>query len=145
MSFEEAVADFPMEQINTYPPNVPYTPWQLLEHIRITQADILNFIIKPNYNELYKDLEWPKDYWPPQDKIVDEKMWRETIKSYLNDLKKLEEITQNPNTDFTQIIKWGGGQTILEELLKVADHTSYHLGEFCIFRQVMSAWLKGHE
>lgn len=140
MSFEEAVEDFPPDKINTYPPNVPYTPWQLLEHIRLTQADILNFMTKPDYNEVYKDMRWPEDYWPPKDKKADEKLWQETIKSYQSDLKKLEEIAQDPDTDFSQVIKWGDGQTMLEELLKVADHTSYHIGEFGILRQAMGTW-----
>ncbi len=136
MGFDEAVADFPLEFININPPNVPYTPWQLLEHLRFTQFDILDFMRNPNY----KEPSWPDDYWPGEGKKADRKIWQATIKSFKKDLNELQKIAADPKTDLYFVIPWGDDQTILEELIKVSDHNSYHLGEFAILRQVMYTW-----
>jgi hypothetical protein len=138
MSFTSAVEKFPIEHINEFPPNVSYTPWHLLEHIRITQSDILNFIKNKNY----RYLSWPEDYWPKNSIMANENIWKNTLEQYNKDLEELKEIALNPNTDLYKVIPWGTGQTIFEELLKVADHTTYHIGEFAILRQVMSTWAK---
>ena len=78
MTFDQAVADFRLEHINTRPPHVPYTPWHLLEHLRFTQRDILDFIRDPHYEEP----RWPDEYWPPRDAEADEPAWRETIECF---------------------------------------------------------------
>ena len=136
MTFDDAVKDFPMSHINTYPPNVTYTPWHLIEHIRITQWDILDFIRNPSY----KEMEWPKSYWPdPKSKATPEQ-WQTTIHGYHKDLKDMEAIADNPNTDLYSPIAHGDGQTILREIMLVADHTAYHTGELGILRQVILAW-----
>jgi len=138
MSFEEAIADYPFKSINNYPPNVIYTPWQLLEHIRINQNDILDFITNPKYQEK----NWPDDYWPKRDKMATPKEWGETIKQIISDRNKLIAIIHDPKVDLNKKIEWGDGQTIIEEILKTADHTSYHIGEFGILRQIMNTWPK---
>ncbi len=140
MTFEEMVVHFPMDKINKKFPNGTYSPWGLLEHLRITQWDILDFIRNSNY----KEIEWPKDYWPPQDKKATEKDWRKTIESFEKDSKALQEIVQNPKTDLYGKIPQGEGQTILREILLVADHNAYHIGEFAIMRQVNDTWGKNH-
>ncbi|MBI4004969.1 DinB family protein [Candidatus Roizmanbacteria bacterium] len=136
MTFEEAVADFPMEKINTKPPNSDYTPWRLLEHIRISQWDILDFIQNSNY----KELSWPDEYWPPKDKIATQADWKKTIASIQANLKALIAIVKDPATDLYRRIPHGSGQTILREILLVADHNAYHIGEFAILRTVMQTW-----
>ncbi len=88
MPFAEAVADFPPEAMNQIPPNMTYSAWQLLEHLRITQRDILNFIRDPNYVWM----KWPDDYWPPKDAQADEAAWNTTVTRFLDDLKSLEEL-----------------------------------------------------
>lgn len=138
MSFDLGVAGFPLDAINNPPPRVPYSPWHILEHIRRTQADILNFMTNPDYNEP----EWPKDYWPGEGMRADRDMWDKTITDYHHDLNKLIDIAGDPKTELYSTIAWGDGQTVIEELMKAADHTSYHLGEFAVLRQVMKTWPK---
>jgi hypothetical protein len=138
MSLESAVADFPMEAINTRAPNVPYTPWHLLEHIRIAQWDILEFVRDPKH----VSPPWPKGYWPDQNVIADPSDWEKTLQSYRSDLDALEELARDPKTDLFTPIPHGDGQNILREILTVSDHNAYHTGEFAILRQVMGTWPK---
>jgi hypothetical protein len=140
MTFEEAVADYPMERINVVFPNGTYTPWHLLEHLRISQWDILDFMRNPNYREM----EWPKDYWPPQDRTATEADWTQTIRSFQADMQVLQALVRDPQTDLYATIPHGTGQTMLREILLVADHNAYHIGEFAIMRQVMGTWGAGH-
>ncbi len=136
MSFAEAVRDFPITGINTIFPNGTYTAWHLLEHMRITQHDILDFIQAPVYHEL----AWPGEYWPAPDRQATEAKWRATIESWIADNRALQAIVLNPDIDLTTVVPHGTGQTILREMLVVADHNAYHLGEFAIMRQVMGTW-----
>ena len=136
MTLEEAVADFPQDKINDIFPNGEYSSWHLLEHIRRTQNDILNFIINLNYQEL----SWPKDYWPARSEKATKKDWEKTINSFQKDIQALEKLVASPKTDLFAKIKWGDGQTILREILLVADHNAYHIGELAIMRQTMDAW-----
>jgi hypothetical protein len=136
MSFDEAVADFPPDRINHRPPNVPYTPWHLLEHIRITQWDILEFMRDPDY----VSPEWPTGYWPDPDQKADASQWAATIERYRADVEALQEIVTDPATDLYAAMPQGEKYNILREILTVADHTSYHVGEFAILRQVTMTW-----
>ncbi len=140
LTFDEMIADFPAESINAVFPNGTYTPWHLLEHLRLAQWDILDFIRNPNYQEL----EWPKDYWPAPDAQASEADWKQTIASFQQDMRALQDLVMNPETDLYARIPWGDGQTILREILLVADHNAYHIGEFAIMRQVMGTWGKSH-
>lgn len=139
MSFDDAVADFPPEFINVKPPNVPYTPWHLIEHLRITQWDILEYTRDPEH----VSPDWPVGYWPSQDTLADEAAWNDTIRRFRDDLKALKVIVIDANTDlYTPIPHGYGGHTVLREALLVADHNAYHVGELGILRQVMGAWGK---
>ncbi len=141
MTFDDAVKDFPMNEINTTFSNGIYSAWDLLEHIRRTQSDILEFIVSPKY----KEKEWSKDYWPDPKKKAHAKDWGKTINQYKADLKQLKNMVSDEKTDLYAKITNGDGQTILREMMLVADHTSYHIGEFAIMRQVMGTWkLKSH-
>lgn len=138
MGLDEAVRNYPLAKINDEFPNGEYSSWQLLEHIRRTQNDILNFIINPHYQEL----DWPKDYWPARKEKAAQKDWDKTIALFKKDFRELVKIIDNPKTDLFAKIRWGDGQTILREILLVADHNAYHIGEFAIMRQVMNTWNK---
>ena len=92
MTFDDVVADFPMKHINTRPPNVPYTPWHLLEHMRIAQRDILEYIEDPEY----RLPTWPDDYWPKPDATADAKAWRKTVAAFRRDRAALEKIAAEP-------------------------------------------------
>ena len=136
MPFDEAVADFPDDAINLRPPNVSYSPWQLLEHIRITQADILDYI----QNRDYVELDWPAGHWPAPDATATPEEFAETIERFHVDLAVLRELAANPATDLFATIPNSPGHTILREIRVVADHNAYHVGEFAVLRQVMGTW-----
>jgi len=136
MTFEEAVADFPDDAINRRPPNVSYSPWQLLEHVRLTQADILEYVTNPSYVEQ----SWPEDYWPKPDATATREQFAETIRGYLADRQVLSDLVADPERDLFAMIPNSPGHTLLREIRIVADHTAYHVGELAILRQVMGTW-----
>lgn len=136
IGFDQAVAEFPMAHINTKPPNVPYTPWHLIEHIRIAQWDILEFIRNPHH----VSPNWPEGYWPPSDEEADAARWETSIRDFRADLEAVQYLVSDPGTDLLATIPHAEGYTIFREILLVADHNAYHLGEFAILRQVMDTW-----
>jgi len=136
MTFDEVVANFPREHMNTKPPNVPYTPWHLLEHIRLAQWDILEFIRNPHY----VSPTWPEGFWPAEDAQADEAAWQKTVASLRADLQSLLEFVADPTVNLYAPIPHGDGQSILREILVVSDHNAYHIGEFATLRQVMGTW-----
>jgi hypothetical protein len=137
MTFDEAIAGFPIEQINVRPPNVEYTFWHLLEHLRLCQWDILDYIRNPNY----KEPKWPDGLWPSRDALAKAKDWQHTADQFRADLAALVAIVQDPETDLTAQIPHGyEGHNILREILVVADHNAYHIGELGILRQVVGLW-----
>jgi len=136
MPFDAAVADFPEEAINTFPPNVPYTPWQLLEHLRITQWDILDYI----RSRTYLEPSWPEEYWPARDATATPAQFAATIDSFRSDGATLRDLVADPATDLLAVIPNTPGHTILREVRVVSDHNAYHIGEFAILRQVMGTW-----
>jgi len=136
MSFDEAVAAFPITHINDYPAHVPYTPWHLLEHLRIAQWDILEFIRNP----AHISPPWPEGYWPARETRADAHAWAGTIAAFQADLRALQELVADPTTDLDAPLPHAPEYTILREILVVADHNAYHIGEFAILRQVMETW-----
>jgi hypothetical protein len=139
--FEHIVADFPAEAMNQRPPNVPYTPWALLEHIRVAQHDILEYIRNPHYVASH----WPDDYWPPADQQADAGMWQQSIAAYQADRAALEQILMDPSVDLTAPLPHAPEHTIMREMRLAAGHTSFHLGEFSVLRQVMQTWPADHK
>jgi hypothetical protein len=140
MTFDQAVADFPMAHVNTKPTNVPYSFWFLLDHIRIAQWDILDYMRNPNYVWM----KWPDDYWPRAGTQADAVAWNKTISDFRADAQALEAIVNDPALDLTAPIPHAPLHTYLREILLVADHNAHHLGEFAGFRQVMGLWPAGH-
>ncbi|MEP7285579.1 MAG: DinB family protein [Chloroflexota bacterium] len=137
MTFEDAIKGFPLAHINTHPTNVDYSFWHLLEHLRICQRDILDYSHNPNYQEL----DFPNDLWPARDAVTDAAGWQHTIDQFRTDLATIIALIQNPQTDLYSPIPHGyGGHTIFREILVVADHNAYHIGEFGILRQIVSIW-----
>jgi len=141
MRFEEAVADFPEKYYNTKPPHVSYTPWHLLEHIHITQKDILDFILVDGY----KAKKWPADYWPKKTEKADKKKWGTSIKRFIADTKALQKIVRDPKRDILALLPWGEPYTIFREIVVVGNHNSYHIGEFAVLREVMQTWPKNRK
>jgi hypothetical protein len=137
MTFEDAVAGFPEAHINTRPPHVDYSFWHLLEHLRICQYDILDYIRNPRYQAL----AFPDGYWPDKETDTDLAGWQRTIDLFLADRQALVDIINDPETDLYAPIPHGwDGHNILREILVVADHNAYHLGELGVLRQTMNLW-----
>ncbi len=136
MTFNEAVADFPVESVNKKFPGADYTPWGLLEHLRRTQHDILDFLVNPDYRQP----KWPDDYWPEKGGIATGGDWERTIREFRKDQKTLISILQDNSINLYMIIPHGSGQNRLKEFLTIADHNAYHIGEFAAMRQVMGLW-----
>ena len=136
-SFETVVDGFPAAHYNTKPPNTPYSFWHLLEHMRVTQADILDYIVNPQYQ--YPD--FPDDYWLPAVAQADRDSWLRAIDRFLADRAALVAIIQDPARDLTAQIPHGQpGHTILREILVIAAHNAYHIGEFGILRGTLGLW-----
>ena len=136
MPFEEAVADFPPEAMNRLPPNVPYTPWRLLEHLRLTQRDILDYV----RDRAYLEPGWPEAYWPAPEATATPEQFAQTIAGFQADQSALRDLVADPTTDLLATIPNTPGHTILREVRVVGDHNAYHVGEFAILRQVMDTW-----
>ena len=136
VGFETAVKDLPAKVRGTAPPGAPYSPWQLLEHLRITQHDILDFCINPQYEEL----EWPEDYWPSTAQPPSASAWDRSVEQFLQDRRALQKLVVDPKLDLMAKIPHGSGQTYLRELVLVADHTAYHVGQLVLVRKLLGTW-----
>jgi uncharacterized damage-inducible protein DinB len=134
--FESAVAELPQSVRGIQPEGLPYSPWQVLEHLRITQHDILDFCVNPEY----KEMEWPADYWPPSPAPPSNGAWQESIDAFVRDRGLLQAIAADTSIDLDATIPHGSGQTYLRELLLIADHTSYHVGQLVLMRRLLGAW-----
>jgi uncharacterized damage-inducible protein DinB len=135
-SFDSAVAGLPPRLRGTQPAGLPYSPWQLLEHLRITQHDILDFCRNPDYAEL----DWPDDYWPAGASPPDAEAWDNSVREFQRDRSTLQQLSSDPKIDLESRIPHGSGQTYLRELLLAADHAAYHLGELVVVRRLLGAW-----
>jgi hypothetical protein len=134
MSFSDAVSGFPLKEINRRLPNASYTVWHLLEHIRIAQWDILEFVRNPRHISP----EFPAGYWPREDQMATANQWKKTIKGFLNDLKAVEKLVKDPRADFLGPIPHAKDYTLFLEILTLADHNAYHVGEFVTLRRVLN-------
>lgn len=140
MTFTEAVADFPENQINARPANVEYTFWHLVEHLRFTQADILDYLT----NAAYEAPAWPRDYWPPRDTQASRADWDASVAAFGRDLEAIAAIVADDAADLLGTVPSHDAHTILREVLVVADHNAYHVGELGILRQITDAWGASH-
>ena len=136
--FEAAVQDFPEALRGVVPDKLPYSAWQLIEHLRIAQHDILNFSAPPTGG--YQPLEWPKDYWPESPTPPSAGAWDQTLAAIRKDRESFEALLSRPEADLTKPFRWGEGQNLLREALLIADHTSYHLGELVVLRRLLGIW-----
>jgi hypothetical protein len=134
--FAKVVSRLPRELRGQVPRGLPYSPWQLLEHLRLTQQDIMDFCLNPSYEERH----WPDDYWPKTPSPPSATAWDQSVEGFLADREALKQLALNPSIDLLGTVPAGEGQTYLRELLLVADHTAYHLGELVVVRRALGAW-----
>lgn len=138
VTFDDAVKDFPAGQRGAVPPKLPYSAWQILEHLRIAQRDILNFCAPPTGG--YQPMQWPEDYWPKTPQPPSPDAWDHSIAAIRKDLEHFESLILKPDADLFKPFRWGEGQNLLREALLIADHNAYHLGELVVLRRLLGAW-----
>jgi hypothetical protein len=135
-SFDAAVHALPSRLRGSQPEGLPYSPWQLVEHLRITQFDILDFCRNPDYREM----KWPDDYWPVSTAPESEQAWSECLRRFRDDRDALRAMALDPKIRLDAKIPHGNGQTFLRELLLVADHSAYHVGQLVVVRRLLGDW-----
>jgi hypothetical protein len=136
LQLDAAVKDFPADLRGKKPAGAEHTPWQLLEHLRICQWDILEF----SRDAKHKSPDFPAGYWPKESSPPSAKAWDKSVAAFHSDLKAMIVLVKDPKTDLFAKIAHGDGQTILREALLAADHNSYHLGQLVLVRKMLGAW-----
>ena len=135
-SLESAVRDLSPELRGKRADNFPHSVWELVEHIRLTQHDLLEFCCNPNYHEP----KWPDGYWPSSPAPVSESAWAECLAGIRHDTEAFKRFTMEAGRDLTAKIPHGTGQTYLRTVLVAVDHTSYHVGQIVAVRRLLGAW-----
>jgi len=138
VSLDDAVAGLPAEKRGEKPSGMDHSIWDLLEHIRIAQWDILEF----SRDRKHKSPPWPEGYWPAAGQSPSAAQWNASVKEVRADLKAMQALVKNPKTDLFAKIPWGDGQTILREALLIADHNAYHVAQIVDVRRLLGAWPK---
>jgi DinB superfamily len=134
--FEAAFKDLPPALRGKRPKGAEHSPWEILEHMRIAQWDILEFSRNPKH----ESPDWPGGYWPASPAPADEKAWSKSLRAFRSDRKAMCDLVADESIDLYARIPHGSGQTILREVLLVADHNAYHLGELVLVRRLLGAW-----
>lgn len=134
--FDQAVTGLAPELRGKRPDGASHSPWEILEHLRLAQWDILEF----SRNADHVSPDWPEGYWPKDPAPPDDQAWDRSVEAFHKDLKAMEDLVNDPGTDLYARLPWGTGQTVLREALLVADHNAYHLGELVLLRRLLGAW-----
>ena len=135
-TFDAAVKDLPAALRGRRPRNFPHSVWDIVEHIRLAQEDLLDFMTNPRYVAP----AWPDDYWPKSPAPPTRTAWAKSLKAIRRDCRKLQKLTQKRSLDLTRRIPWGQGQTYLRTILVVLDHTSYHTAQIVDVRRLHADW-----
>jgi hypothetical protein len=136
LDFDDSVKGCHAEARGVKPPGAEHSVWQVAEHMRIAQWDILEFSRNPGH----VSPEWPAGYWPQSAEPPDDEAWEHSLRTFRADLKAMERLVTDPKRDLFQPFPWGQGQTLLREALLVADHNAYHLGELVLLRRLLGDW-----
>ena len=135
VTFETVVNGIPARLRGKRPRGLPHSAWELVEHMRMAQADILEFCVSATYHEK----KWPDDYWPPSPK-PGSTAWAAAVAAFRRDSRRFQRLTLNPKIDLTATIPHGTGQTYLREILLVIDHNAHHLGQLVTLRRLLGIW-----
>ena len=138
VTMAEAFADFPAEKRGAHAHGLGHSAWQLLEHIRIAQWDILKF----SRSSKHLSPDFPEGYWPKTPGPRDDAEWTKSVQSVASDLRAMIGLITSPNTDLFRTLPWGDGQTVLREALVLADHNAYHVGQMVDLRRALGIWKK---
>lgn len=134
--FDKAVDGMPSDKQGVVPPGFEHSAWQQLEHLRIAQEDIYDFSVNANYHHM----KWPDDYWPKSPAPPDAQAWERSVAACKEAREKMKALALDPKIDLTAKIPHGDGQTYLREILLVADHASYHVGQLVQIRKALGCW-----
>ncbi|UII24451.1 DinB family protein [Fulvivirga maritima] len=136
VTLERAVADLPADYRGKRPDGLPYSVWELVEHMRLAQADILDFSTNANY----ETWNWPDDYWPADEAPASEEEWQNSLTQIKEDRDKYIALISDPKADLYAPFEHGDGQNLLREALLIADHNSYHVGQIIVVRRLLGQW-----
>jgi hypothetical protein len=136
VTFDNATKKLPFDRVGLRPEGAPHSVWELLEHMRIAQNDILLF----SKSAKHVSPNWPEGYWPSAPAPKNKAQWNASLKAFRADLAAFEKLILNPKKDLYEPFPWGDGQTLLREALLIADHNAYHLGQLVLVRRLLSAW-----
>jgi hypothetical protein len=137
----DAVKDFPAKLRGVVPQGLPYSAWQIVEHIRIAQKDMLEFSGNPDGS--YEERKWPDDYWPQSAEPPSDGAWEQSIAAITRDRKAFDALLDGASdADLVKPFAWGKEQSLLKETLQLADHNAYHVGELIVLRRLLGAWHK---
>lgn len=134
--FDRAVAGMPYRLQGRRPRGLPYSAWQLLEHLRISQWDMLEF----SRSRHHVSPKWPDEYWPKKPAPPGRSSWAKSAAAFRKDLRAMERLVADPKTDLYVRFPWGTGQSVMLEALQIADHNAYHLGQLIVVRRLLGAW-----
>lgn len=137
-TLDEALKNIPFDKLGQIPGDLPYSIWQIAEHIRIAQWDILEF----SGNSKHKSPKWPDEYWPVETMPKSKSQWEKCIMEIKEDRKRFVELLIKNRDHLFEPFSYGDGQTLLREVLVLADHNSYHTGEIIILRRLLGEWKK---
>jgi len=135
-TLDAALKGFPLDSAGKRPRGLPYSAWELLEHMRIAQEDILRF----SQSAEHHSPKWPEGYWPKSPAPDSKKQWDESVRAFRKDLAEFESMVKDPVQDLYKKFPWGDGQTLLREAMLIADHNSYHLGQIVLVRRLLGEW-----
>jgi len=135
-NFDKAITGLPANLRGAKAPGLPHTVWQLVEHLRIAQWDILEF----SRDENHVSPDWPKGYWPDAAAPPDDAAWEKSVGDFHRELQAMQDLVADPKTDLYAKLPWGDGQTVLREAMMLADHNAYHVAQIVSVRQVLGAW-----
>ncbi|MBD3299551.1 MAG: DinB family protein [candidate division Zixibacteria bacterium] len=136
VDFDHAIADVPANARGVTPDGAAHSPWDILEHMRIAQWDILEFSRNPEHISP----DWPNGYWPDDSQPPTKTAWNKSVSAIKSDLDAMIDLVKNPESDLLTPFPHGEGQTLLREALVLADHNAYHLGELVIVRRLLGVW-----
>jgi DinB superfamily len=135
-TFDQVVRGFPVERTGTRPNGAPHSAWELIEHLRIAQHDILRF----SQSAKHVSPKWPEGYWPRSPAPAKPDDWKDSVRAFRDDQAEFEAMLRDPANDLHRKFPWGDGQTLLREALMLADHNAYHLGQLVMVRRLLGAW-----
>jgi len=139
LTLDDVLKNFPPRLRGLKAAGAPHSAWQLLEHLRIAQWDILEF----SRSAKHVSPKWPEGYWPSSDRPPTDAAWKKCISAIKRDCRAMQKLVENPRTDLYSKIPHGTGQNILREALLIADHNAYHIGQLLLVRRLLGAWKEG--